>query len=175
VQAPADERIIRVPIDDLRQQGQLKYNIVIRPRDMIIVPDPQTGVYYMGGHVNRNGVYGLNGEKVTLKKAWVAVAGGDDFAFPYRAEIVRRIGANREVCVRVDMSKVLALSEPDIYLKPNDVVYVGTHFIAPFLAAVRNSFRLTYGFGFLYDRNFYNGPQNSQNQLPGSGNLPGGF
>jgi polysaccharide biosynthesis/export protein len=176
VQAPSDERIIRVPIDDLRQQGQLKYNIVIRPRDMIIVPDPTTGVYYMGGHVHRAGVFALNGEKVTLKKAWVAVAGGDDFAFPNRAEIVRRIGTNREVCVRVDMAKVLALSEPDIYLKPNDVVYVGTHFIAPLLAAVRNSFRLTYGFGFLYDRNFYSGAQQRQNgRLPGGGSLPPGF
>jgi polysaccharide export outer membrane protein len=177
VQAPTDERVIRVPIDDLRQQGQLKYNIVIRPRDMIIVPAPTTGVYYIGGHVNRPGVFALSGEKVTLKKAWVAVAGADDFSFPYRTEIVRRIGTNREVCVRVDLAKILALSEPDIYLKPNDVVYVGTHFIAPFLAAVRNSFRLTYGFGFLYDRNFYTGNEQNQNsQLPGGGtNLPGGL
>ena len=43
---------------------------------------------------------------------------------------------------------------PDIYLKPNDIVFVGTNIGAPFIAAVRNSFRLDYGFGFLYDRNF---------------------
>jgi hypothetical protein len=52
------------------------------------------------------------------------------------------------------MGKILSLKQPDIYLKPNDVVYIGTDFIAPFIAALRNSFRLTYGFGFLYDRNF---------------------
>ena len=155
---PTDQRIVRVPIDQLRQYGELKYNIVIRPGDMIIVPDPQTGVYYMGGHVARPGAFGLNGEKVTLKQAWVAAGGGDDFAIPERSEVVRRVGSNREVCVRIDLAKILAVSEPDIYLKPNDEVYVGTHFIAPFLAALRNSFRLTYGFGFLYDRNFYNGP-----------------
>jgi polysaccharide biosynthesis/export protein len=158
VENPTDVRVIRVPIDQLRQYGELKYNIVIRPSDMIIVPDPTTGVYYFGGHVLRAGVFSLSGTEVTLKQAWIAAGGADDFAFPNRTEVIRRIGSNREVCVRVDLSKILALSEPDIYLKPNDVVFVGTHFVAPFLAAVRNSFRITYGFGFLYDRNFYNGP-----------------
>jgi protein involved in polysaccharide export with SLBB domain len=158
VENPTDVRVIRVPIDQLRQYGELKYNIVIRPSDMIIVPDPTNGVYYFGGHVLRAGVFSLTGTDVTLKQAWIAAGGADDFAFPNRTEVIRRIGSNREVCVRVDLSKILALSEPDIYLKPNDVIFVGTHFIAPFLAAVRNSFRLTYGFGFLYDRNYYNGP-----------------
>jgi protein involved in polysaccharide export with SLBB domain len=157
VEAPTDERVIRVPIDQLRQYGELKYNIVIRPDDMIIIPDPITGVYYFGGHVLRAGVFSLSGTQVTLKQAWIAAGGADDFAFPYRTEVIRRIGANREVCVRVDLGKILALTVPDIYLKPNDVIYVGTNFFAPFLAAIRNSFRLTYGFGFLYDRNFYNG------------------
>ena len=36
---------------------------------------------------------------------------------------------------------------------------VGTAFWAPFLAAVRNGFRITYGFGFLYDRNYYDDDQ----------------
>ena len=158
VQTPSDERIIRVPIDQLRQYGELKYNVVIHPQDMIIVPDPQTGVYYMGGHVLRPGAFGLNGEKITLKQAWVAAGGPDDFAIPGRTEIIRRVGANREVCVRINLDNILAMKEPDIYLKPNDVVYVGTDILAPFIAALRNSFRITYGFGFLYDRNFYNGP-----------------
>lgn len=158
VEAPADVRIIRVPIDQLRQYGELKYNVVIRPGDMIIVPDPQNGVYYMGGHVTRPGVYSLTGVKVTLKQAWISSGGGDDFAIPDRTEVIRRIGTNQEVCVRINLGSILSLTLPDIYLKPNDVVYVGTHMIAPFLAAARNSFRITYGFGFLYDRNFYNGP-----------------
>ncbi|MGD0461363.1 MAG: polysaccharide biosynthesis/export family protein [Tepidisphaeraceae bacterium] len=157
VEAPSDIRIIRVPIDQLRQYGELKYNVVIRPNDMIIIPDPVQGVYYMGGHVLRMGVYSLSGQKVTLKQAWISAGGADDFAFPYRTEVVRRIGSNREVCVRINLGSILAMSEPDIYLKPNDVVYVGTHFIAPFLAALRSSFRITYGMGFLYDRNFYTG------------------
>jgi polysaccharide export outer membrane protein len=158
VEAPSDETIIRVPINRLRQYGELKYNIVIRPGDMIIVPDPEQGVYYMGGHMLRSGVYGLSGTKVTLKEAWTGAGGADDFAIPSHSEIIRRVGDNNEVFVCVNMSKIWSGEQPDVYLKPNDEVYVGTNIIAPFLAAARNSFRVTYGFGFLYDRNFYNGP-----------------
>ncbi len=39
---------------------------------------------------------------------------------------------------------------------------VGTHAIAPLLATLRNSFRFTYGFGFVYDRNF--GPIDAYNR-----------
>jgi polysaccharide biosynthesis/export protein len=34
---------------------------------------------------------------------------------------------------------------------------VGTNAMASFLAAARGAFRVTYGFGFLYDRNFFEG------------------
>jgi len=39
-------------------------------------------------------------------------------------------------------------------VRPNDIVNVGTHPVATFLAVLRNAFRLSYGFGFVYDRNF---------------------
>jgi polysaccharide export outer membrane protein len=158
LQAPSDVRVIRVPIDQLRQYGELKYNVVIRPGDMIVVPDPIQGFYYMGGHLLRTGVYQLSGFPVTLKQAWVAAGGADDFTIPRRTEIIRRVGTDKEVFVRINMGKIWSGEQPDIYLKPNDTVEVGTNFVAPFLAAGRNSFRMTYGFGFLYDRNFYTGP-----------------
>jgi hypothetical protein len=41
-----------------------------------------------------------------------------------------------------------------VFLKPDDQVLVGTNAIAPYLAAFRNAFRITYGAGFIYDRNF---------------------
>jgi hypothetical protein len=42
-----------------------------------------------------------------------------------------------------------------LYLKSDDQVMVGTIIWAPFVAAIRNGFRITYGFGFLYDRNYF--------------------
>ena len=58
----SDVRIIRVPFEALWTQGDLRYNVVIHPGDMIIVPNPMIGEYYMGGHVARVGVYSLTAQ-----------------------------------------------------------------------------------------------------------------
>ena len=146
-------RLIKVPVTMLKN-GDLRYNIVIKPQDMIIVPQPTTGEYYMDGHVNRTGVYSLTARKITLQQAMAAAGGFDQLALPMRTEIVRRIGDDKQVYCLVDLDKIAQGQQPDIYLKPNDVVRVGTDAIAPFVSSFRNAFRITYGFGFLYDRNY---------------------
>ncbi len=156
LQEPGDKRVIEVDYAALKS-GQLKYNVVIRPDDLIIVPEPAVGEYYMAGHVLRPGVYSLTGRDITLKQAITSAAMFDALAIPSRTEIVRRLPGDREVFVRVDLDKIFAGQQADIFLKPNDVVNVGTNAAAPFLAAIRGAFRFTYGFGFLYDRNFYEG------------------
>ena len=78
----------------------------------------------------------------------------DQLAIPERTDVIRRLGPDREVFVRVNLAKIFAGQQSDIYLKPDDQVMVGTNALAPFLAAARGAFRLTYGFGFLYDRNY---------------------
>jgi protein involved in polysaccharide export with SLBB domain len=145
--------VIRIPLDELRN-GDLKYNIVIRPRDTLVVPYAEIGTYYMGGHVSRPGAYALNGQRVTLMDAVIAASMLDQLAIPNRTDLVRRIGPDRQVFVRVDLAKVFAGTAPDVYLKPDDKVLVGTSWYAPFVAALRNSFRFTYGAGFIYDKNF---------------------
>jgi protein involved in polysaccharide export with SLBB domain len=157
----AETRTIRVPLDALRNGEIGRYNIVIRPHDLIIAPNPPTGEYYVGGHVTRVGVYSIAPRKITLKQAIVAAGMLDGFAIPERTELIRRIGPSREAFVRVRLNEIFAGYEPDIYLKPNDVISVGTNILAPFIAQVRDGFRLTYGFGFLYDRNFSPAQQNS--------------
>lgn len=152
---PSDVRVIRVPFEDLKR-GEFRYNVVIHPQDLIIVPQPVIGEYYMGGHVSRTGVYSLSARNITLTQAVIAAGMLDQLAIPSRTEIRRRLSPTREVLTRVDLDKIFAGEEPDILLKPDDQVMVGTNAIAPFLAAFRSGFRLTYGFGFLYDRNYWN-------------------
>jgi polysaccharide export outer membrane protein len=154
LQEPSDLRVIKVPFNELKQ-GQLRYNIVIRPQDLIVVPQPVIGEYYMGGHVQRTGVYSLSARSITLTQAIISAGMLDQLAWPGRTEIRRRLGQGKEVLVRVDLAKIFAGKEPNLYLKPDDQVMVGTNAIAPFLAAFRSGFRLTYGFGFLYDRNYW--------------------
>ncbi len=155
-------RIIRVPLEQLRR-GDLSYNIVIKPNDLIIIPAPETGVYYMGGHVQRTGVYNLTGQKITLKQAIVGAGMLDAVAIPQRTDIIRRIGTDQEIFVRIDLDAIFSGKQPDLFLKPNDTVMVGTNFFAPFIAAIRGGFRFSYGFGFLYDRNFYDDDNENNN------------
>jgi hypothetical protein len=151
--ADADTRIIRVPLERL-QRGELQYNVVIRPNDTIIVPSPKVGEYYMGGHVQRSGVYSLTGRQITLKQAIISAGMIDPLGWPERTEVIRRVGKDKELFVRVDLPKIFAGQQSDIYLRPYDTINVGTNALAPFMAAIRGAFRFTYGFGFIYDRNF---------------------
>ena len=147
-----DTRVIRVPLQLLRN-GNLNYNIVIRPNDVIIVPSVVNGYYFVGGHVGAPGAYNMTGQKLTLMQAIEAARMLDTLAVPSRTDVIRRVG-NNAIFVRVNLWEIFAGHEPDLFLKPNDQIVVGSDWYPPFLQAVRGAFRLTYGFGFLYDRNF---------------------
>lgn len=151
--APSDMKIIRVPLKALRG-GALAHNLVIRPGDMILVPTPAAGVYYMGGNIQVPGAYSLTGQKMTLKQAVWAARGLGPLAIPSKCEVVRRLPDDKEVFVRVDLEKIFAGQQEDVYVRPDDVINVGTNALAPFIAAIRGGFRLTYGFGWVYDRNY---------------------
>jgi polysaccharide export outer membrane protein len=155
-----DQRIIKVPLAKLKE-GDLRYNIVIRPDDTVVVRPPVQGEYYMGGHVNRVGVYSLTARKITLTQAVISAGMLDAIAIPGRTEIRRRIGTDQVMICRVDLEKIFAGQQADIFLKPEDQVIVGTNALSPFIAALRGGFRVTYGFGFLYDRNY--APNNNNN------------
>jgi protein involved in polysaccharide export with SLBB domain len=148
-----DVRIIRIPYEALRR-GDLRYNITIKPKDVIFVPDPQTGFYFVGGHVARPGAYTLSGQRLTLKDAIISASMLDGLAIPQRTDIIRQVHPDHEIYVRIDLSKIFSGEEPDIYLKPHDKIMVGTNMLAPFIAAFRGAFRVTYGMGFLFDRNY---------------------
>jgi polysaccharide export outer membrane protein len=146
-------RVIKIPIDRF-QSGDPRYNVVIRPGDTIYVPVDIVGEFYVTGNVNRQGPITLTGRPITLKMA-VATAGGfGPLAWPKRCEVIRRLGKDREEIVMVDMDKIYSGEQPDFFVKVNDLINVGTHPTSRWREALRNSFRATYGFGFVYDRNF---------------------
>ncbi|MBN1488361.1 MAG: SLBB domain-containing protein [Phycisphaerae bacterium] len=158
------QRIIRIPATALKH-GESRYNIVIRDRDLIRVDPGPTGEFYMLGNVNRPGAYSLTGREVTLKQAIAAAGGVSALGWPANCEIVRRLDRDREQIIPVNLEQIFAGMQPDVYLRPDDIINVGTHILAPFLATIRTSFRMSYGFGFVYDRNFgdidaYAGQQN---------------
>jgi hypothetical protein len=96
----------------------------------------------------------LTGRKITLKMAMAAVGNLTPLSWPENSVIIRRIGAQQEQIIPINIELILQGKVPDFYLKRNDVIQVGTHWSASFMAVFRNAFRMTYGFGFIYDRNY---------------------
>ena len=134
--------------------GDPKMNIIIRDRDVIQIPVPETGEFYLMGEVQRPGVYSLRGQRITIKQAIAAGGNLGPLAWPENAYLIRRIGPRKEQIVPLDIDAIFRGETPDIFLKPHDVIAVGTDILSPFLTVFRNAFRFAYGFGFTYDRNF---------------------
>jgi len=151
-------RVIFIDLERLRQ-GDPRLNIVIRDNDIIRVPSLEVGEFYIMGEVQRPGVYTLTGRKVTIKMALAAAGNLGPLAWPENCTLVRRIGRDQEQTTALDLRAICAGKEPDQFLKPNDVLEVGTHWKTSFLAVVRNAFRVSYGLGLIYDRNFGTGRQ----------------
>ncbi|WP_432799129.1 polysaccharide biosynthesis/export family protein [Poriferisphaera sp. WC338] len=148
------QRIVEIPYERL-VEGDLRYNIVIRPGDVIKVPDPSAGFVYIMGEIARPGAYQVPGESDLTIKQLIASAGGlSQLAIPERVDLTRRVADAQEATLRINVRAIFEGTEPDLYLKPNDLINVGTNFIATPLAIFRNGFRMTYGFGFVLDRNF---------------------
>ena len=150
-------RVIEIDYQQL-VKGDPNLDVVIRPSDRIYVEPPETGFLYIDGEINRIGVYNLentNG-RLTLSRFISAAGGLSPTAIPNRVDLVRVVGKDREATIRVDLAAIRNRSEPDIYMQKDDHIIVGTNFFATPLAVIRNGFRMTYGFGFLLDRNFGN-------------------
>jgi protein involved in polysaccharide export with SLBB domain len=148
-----EQRVIGIDLVALRA-GDPRQNIVVRDRDVFHVP-VDTGVFYIMGEVQRPGVYSFGGRDITIKQAMAISGGFTPLAWPSRCELIRREpGTDKQFTRLVNLDAIFAGLEDDLYLRDDDIVNVGTHIVAPFLFVIRNSFRFTYGFGFVYDRNF---------------------
>jgi len=144
--------VIRVDLKALLG-GDLSQNIVVKAGDDIQVPLNSVGVFYVMGQVARPGPYSVTGDRMTIKQALAIVGPMTPLAVPSRCDIIRRVGENREVTYRMNLEKLFAGTAPDVFIKPGDIINIGSHPVAQWVAVVRNSFRATYGFGFVYDRN----------------------
>ena len=150
------QRIIEIPFQKLKD-GDMRYNVVIRPGDVISVPDPNAGFVYVMGQIARPGAYTISGEQELTLYRLIASAGGlSGLAWPEKVDLIRQINDNEQAIVRLDLRAIANGTEPDIYLKTNDVINIGTSAAAVPLAVFRNGLRMTYGFGFVLDRNFEN-------------------
>lgn len=156
VSAMVTQRVIRIPVKPLLA-GDARYNIVVRQGDTVRVPVPTAGLVYMAGQVQRPGPYSLpDVGKLTLLRAVDSAGGLNAIAIPERCDVTRIVGKDRQATIRINLRAIAEQTEPDLYLKPDDRINVGTNFWALPLAVLRGGFRTNYGFGFVVDRNFGN-------------------
>jgi len=148
--------VIDINYNDL-VRGQPNLNIVIRPGDLIYCDSGQVGVVYIDGEISRPGVYNLpTSGRLTLSRLVAAAGGVSELAIPERCDLVRRLGSDKEACVRVSLAAIRNRAEPDIFLKPDDHVIVGTNFWALPLSRFRRDLSFPNSVGFQLDRNFGN-------------------
>ena len=150
------QRVIRIPVQPLLA-GDARYNVVLRAGDIISVPPSPIGNVYIDGQVNGPGVYNLPVTgRLTLTRAITSAGGLNGVAIPERVDLTRIVGHNEQATIMLNLRAIAEGTQPDVYIKPDDRINVGTNFWATPLAVVRSGFRTNYGFGFLLDRNFGN-------------------
>jgi protein involved in polysaccharide export with SLBB domain len=154
--SPYATRVIEVDYQALAR-GDSNQNIVIRPSDRVFVDTPDVGVVYIDGEISRPGVYQLPvAGRLTLSRLVAAAGGLNPLAIPERVDFTRKLDQDREATIRINLAAIRNRAEPDIYIRQDDHIHIGTNFWAAPLAVIRNGFRASYGFGFLLDRNFGN-------------------
>ena len=71
-----------------------------------------------------------------------------------RVDIVRRLGAREEATIRVNLAEIWEGKAHNLFIKAHDVINVGEDWWNRPLALFINAYRMTYGFGFVYDKNY---------------------
>ncbi len=120
---------LTVPLNELLLQGDPRWNVLLRPGDVISVPPEQAIAVTVLGAVNTPGVHKLPvGDGATLLKA-VALAGGlNERASKKGIQIKRSENDGTETVIKVDLGDILSGKKPDIVLREGDVVVVKESF-----------------------------------------------
>ena len=153
-----NEKTIVIDIDyNQLVRGDSTLNIVIKPGDAIYCDSGDVGVVYIDGEISRPGVYNLpTAGRLTLSRLVAAAGGVSELAIPERCDLIRRIDSDKEACVRISLLAIRNRGEPDLFLKRDDHIIVGTNFWALPLSRLRRDLSFPNSIGFQLDRNFGN-------------------
>jgi len=114
----------RIPVNftKLLQKGDLSQDIKLEPGDSVVAPIAD--VVYLQGEVKAPGAVKYL-QDLTVVKAIIEGGGLTPMAAGGRVDIIRWKGEKRER-IRVDVDKMMRAPDenPDVMLKPNDIVFV---------------------------------------------------
>jgi len=114
----------RIPIDFTRliQKGDVSQDLKLEPGDAVVAP--LADAVYVHGEVKTPGAVKSTGD-LTVLRAISQVGGVTPLAATGRVEILRVQGDKKER-LKVDLDKMMKAPDenPDVRLKPNDIVFV---------------------------------------------------
>ena len=114
----------RIPIDFTRllQKGDVSQDMRLEPGDAVVAP--LADAVYVHGEVKTPGPVKSTGD-LTVLRAVSQVGGVTPLAATSRVEILRGEGEKKER-IKVDLDKMMKAPDdnPDVRLKPNDIIFV---------------------------------------------------
>jgi polysaccharide export outer membrane protein len=116
--------VAQVNVRDVINATNPKDNILVRPNDVITVP--QGDVIYVIGAVNKAGGFTLSDHQdLSVLEALSLAAGLDKDASAKNSKVLRRTAGNiNRTEIPVDVKKILAGKASDVPLFPNDILFI---------------------------------------------------
>jgi len=142
---PGHDEVIAVDLYDLLERGRLDLNVVLRNGDVVHVPEAKK--FYVIGFVENPGGFLLT-HPTSLLEA-VALAGGlkEKEASPKYCTLTRRNAMGEEI-VSINLVAVSGGHAPNLYLMPNDVLYVRQTAVKKYFLATIGIIRDMFGIGY---------------------------
>ena len=118
--------VAQVSVRDVINATNPKENILVRPNDVITVP--QGDVVYVIGAVNKAGGFTLSDHQDLSVLEALSLAGGlDKEASAGKSKVLRKApGSINRTEMPVDLKKILAGKASDVPLYPNDILFIPT-------------------------------------------------
>ena len=136
---------LEIPIKQLLQSGDPKWNVPLYPGDVVKVAP--AGTFYVAGNVNRPGGFPLTDfDNISVIQA-LAMAGGSLKSASLKSSvIIRRDSTGNRVEEMIDLRRVLKGKDPETMLGANDILFVpGSVGKAAALRAIETSIQLATG------------------------------
>lgn len=119
---PAATSIV-IKVKDLLESDDPRHNITIFPGDIIKVT--RAPIVYVVGEVNKPGGFILHSkERISVLQALALAEGLTRTAAKQNSVVIRTDENGQRSEILFDLGRVLKRKEPDIYLQPNDIVFI---------------------------------------------------
>lgn len=120
---------LTVPLNELLIQGDPRWNIWLRPGDIVSVPPEAAVSVSVLGAVSSPGVYKLPvGDGASVLNAVARAGGLNDRASKSGVQIKRRDASGEEKVLKIDLGDILSGKDSDFILQEGDVIVVKESF-----------------------------------------------